>query len=99
MYLNAIVTVRPGKVQGSLSDGVYAFKGIPYAAPPFNAYRFLPPQPVEPWEGVRNAFAYGPKPPQVPYPSPLDALFPEIVASGEDCLNLNVWSSGLVAGG
>lgn len=87
-----IVLTQQGKVQGRLSDGVYAFKGIPYAAPPFGAHRFLPPQPVEPWDGVRSALAYGPKPPQVPYPSPFDAFFPEIVASGEDCLNLNIWT-------
>jgi para-nitrobenzyl esterase len=97
--VQTIVTTRQGKLQGALSDGVYAFKGIPYAAAPFGAYRFLPPQPVEPWAGVRDALDYGPTPPQASYPPPFDAIFPERVASGEDCLNLNVWSPELGAGG
>jgi para-nitrobenzyl esterase len=97
--VNETVMTRQGVVQGSLSDGVYVFKGIPYAAAPFGAQRFLPPAAVEPWSGVRAAFEYGLKPPQVPYPPPLDALFPEMVASGEDCLNLNVWTAELGAVG
>jgi hypothetical protein len=92
MHVEAIAATPQGKVRGRLSDGVYVFKGISYAAAPFGAHRFLPPQPVEPWGGVRDALAFGPKPPQLPYPPPLDVLFPEGVASGEDCLNLNVWS-------
>ena len=38
---------------------------------------------------------FGPKPPQVPYFPPLDVLIPEHPVSGEDCLNLNIWSSDL----
>jgi len=93
--MNAIVTTRQGKVKGSFSDGVHAFKGMSYAAAPFGALRFLPPQPVAPWAGVRDAIAFGPKPPQVPYPAPFDTLLPDTRASGEDCLTLNVWTPDL----
>ncbi|MGZ3339616.1 MAG: carboxylesterase/lipase family protein, partial [Reyranella sp.] len=41
--------------------------------------------------------AFGPKAPQLPYPPPWDLLIPEIAASGDDCLNLNVWSAELGA--
>ena len=88
--MNEVVATRQGKVQGRLSDGVYAHKGIPYAAAPFGAFRFLAPQPVAPWSGVRNAIDDGQKPPQVPYLPPFDMIFPEIGVSGEDGLKLNV---------
>ena len=64
--MNAVVNIRHGKVRGSVADGVNTFKGIPYAAPPFGANRLRPPQPVEPWGGVRDALTYGPKAPQLP---------------------------------
>jgi hypothetical protein len=60
-----VVETRQGKVRGSVSDGVVAFKGIPYAASPFGANRLLPPQPVEPWSGVRDTLTFGPNGPQV----------------------------------
>jgi para-nitrobenzyl esterase len=91
----AVVKTPYGEVRGSVADGVHTFKGIPYAAPPFGANRLRPPQPVEPWSGVRDALAYGAKPPQVPYPSPWDVLIPELDVLGEDCLTLNVWSPDL----
>jgi para-nitrobenzyl esterase len=90
--VNEVVQTRLGKLRGSLSDGVHVFKGIPFAAAPFGAFRLRPPQPVEPWDGVRDALAFGPKAPQLPYPPPWDVLIPESAASGEDCLNLNIWS-------
>ena len=90
--MNAVVRTQHGEVRGSVADGVNTFKGIPYAAPPFGANRLLPPQPVEPWSGVRDALAYGAKPPQLPYPPPWDVLIPERGPLGEDCLNLNIWT-------
>lgn len=49
--MNPVVKTRSGQVLGSFSNGVYSFKGVPYAAPPFGNRRFRPPQPVEAWSG------------------------------------------------
>ncbi len=93
--MNAVVKTRSGEVRGTVANGVNAFKGIPYAAPPFGANRLRPPQPVEPWSGVRDALTYGPKSPQPSYPPSVQLLLPESTTTGEDCLNLNVWSPDL----
>jgi para-nitrobenzyl esterase len=89
-----IVRTRSGEVAG-LADGVYVFKGIPFAAPPFGANRLKPPQPVKPWDDVRDALAFGPKPPQAAYPPGIGKYLAELVGPGEDCLTLNVWTPGL----
>ncbi|WP_153531360.1 carboxylesterase/lipase family protein [Actinomadura macrotermitis] len=88
----AVVQTAYGKVRGSVTGGVSAYLGIPYAAPPFGANRFRPPQPPRPWDGVRDATAYGPTAPKPPYPRPYDRLLPDPAIPGEDCLNLNVWT-------
>lgn len=90
-----VVTTRAGAVRGTVADGVHSFKGIPYAAPPFGAHRLRPPQPVAPWDGVRDALVFGPKQPQPPYPPMVSAILPELVGTGEDCLNLNIWTPEL----
>lgn len=95
--MNAVVKTRQGAVRGSVADGVNTFKGISYASAPFGADRLQPPRQVEPWDGVRDALTYGPKAPQLPYPPPVDVLVPELAVPGEDCLNLNIWSSDLGA--
>ena len=55
-----VIKTSAGQIQGATIDDVSIFKGIPYAAPPINEYRWRPPQPVIPWEGVRDALAFGP---------------------------------------
>ncbi|MFC8508010.1 carboxylesterase/lipase family protein [Streptomyces sp. NPDC057411] len=88
-----VCTTRQGAVRGrALPDGVTAFLGIPYAAPPFGARRFRAPAPPEPWTGVREATAHGPTPPHAPYLPPFDTLIPDDTTRGEECLNLNIWT-------
>ena len=86
------VRTQQGVVRGRMDEGIATFKGIPYAAPPFGANRFHPPQPAGRWDGVREAFNFGPTVPKPPYFPPFDTLLPEPAIPGEDCLNLNIWT-------
>ncbi|WP_434444042.1 carboxylesterase/lipase family protein [Lentzea sp. E54] len=95
----ARVRVRSGIVEGSADGGVARFLGIPYAAAPFGAHRMAPPQPAEPWDGVRPALDYGPTAPKEPYAPQFRVLLPEIDIPGEDCLNLNIWTPDPAAEG
>ncbi len=82
-----VVTLRSGRLRGVRSNGVAVFKRIPYAANPFKPEtRFRAPQPVAPWQGVRDASAFGPPPPQ-PSRDPKAGLF-----GGADDLTLNIWT-------
>jgi para-nitrobenzyl esterase len=92
MMQQLLVQLKEGAVRGKAESGVFAFLGIPYAAAPFGANRMRPPQPVTPWDGERDATAYGPTVPKGDYPPQYQPLFPEVVIPGEDCLNLNVWT-------
>ncbi len=55
-----------GHVQGRWQDEekIAVFKGIPYAKPPVGDLRWRPPQPAEPWDGVRETTKFGPFAPQ-----------------------------------
>jgi para-nitrobenzyl esterase len=70
-----------GKLRGSQSDGVFIYRGIPYAQPPVGTRRFAPPVPVQPWKGIRDATQFGPMSHQSG-----EGNF------SEDCLYLNIWS-------
>lgn len=43
------VTTSSGPVTGTVIDGISAWLGLPYAAPPVGKLRWQPPQPVKPW--------------------------------------------------
>ena len=53
----AVAATTHGQVRGYIDDGVFAFKGIPYA----KADRFMPPQAPDPLEGVLQTTIYGPQ--------------------------------------
>ena len=78
----AVATDR-GVVVGQARDGVRAFLGIPYAAPPVGALRWRPPQPAAAWAAPRDATHRGPACPQ-----PEEGYHRE---TSEDCLQLNLW--------
>ena len=59
-----IVNTRSGKIEGTLEDQIFTFRGVPYAASPVGNLRWLPPQPLTPWEGVRPAKEFGAISPQ-----------------------------------
>ena len=78
-----LVKVTGGMIQGVAEEDMMVFKGIPFAAPPVGELRWKAPQPVIPWEGVRNADKFG--------HSPMSSMGGQRDAS-EDCLYLNVWT-------
>ncbi|MGN6819480.1 MAG: carboxylesterase/lipase family protein [Sphingomonas sp.] len=53
-----VVETRTGRVRGAATNGVMAFKGIPYGRA---GGRFLPSLPARQWTGVREATAFGPQ--------------------------------------
>ena len=73
---------------------VRVYRGIPYAAPPVGDLRWRPPQPVEPWEGVREATRFASQCWQGDGASPDYAFLQMNPRSNrsEDCLYLNIWS-------
>ena len=96
---SATVTTQSGPVAGYVDDGVFIFKGIPYA----KAARFMPAEDPDPWTEVRHSRAYGPTCPQdkrtgwysddQAFAMHWDDGFPD-----EDCLRINIWTGGLKNG-
>lgn len=85
-----VVKTADGRVEGVTdTSGVQVYKGIPYAAPPTGPRRWRPPQPVEPWSGVRAADRFGPRCMQ---PRPYGDMIFRSEGMSEDCLYLNVWT-------
>ena len=92
----AVTQTESGKVRGYIHDGIYTYKGIPYA----QAERFMPPVKVEPWEGIRSSTTYGPVAPlMTPTTEVQDE--PEFVFdhdwgyTNEDCLRINIWTPSI----
>lgn len=97
---DAVATVGQGQIAGYSENGVYIYKGIPYA----KAARFMAPEAPEAWQGVRSCRNYGPTCPQrvrqgwqndeIAFAFNWDDGYP-----GEDCLRANVWTPAKGADG
>ena len=93
------VQTKSGPVAGYVDDGVFIYKGIPYA----KAERFMPAEDPDPWTEVRASRAYGPTCPQgaragwyddnQAFAMHWDDGFPD-----EDCLRVNIWTAGIKDG-
>ena len=92
MTTPTLATLSTGSVRGSLDDGIRRFLGLPYAAAPFGENRFRAPRPVTAWQGVREATAFGPTAPQLPYPGAIGELLGSVRIDGDDILTANVWA-------
>ncbi|KIY48452.1 carboxylesterase [Fistulina hepatica ATCC 64428] len=89
-----VVKTSYGRVLGTTSeyrDGIYVFKGMPYAAPPTGSSRWTPPTKPQAWAGTYNATAFGPQCPQSLYIGAGLWTTGSSVMS-EDCLYVNVWT-------
>lgn len=80
-----VVETTYGAISGYFKDGVFSFKGIPYA----KAERFMPPEAPDAWEGVREQTEFGPIAMQVNSWSPEEAM------DEHKLFTVNVWTRGL----
>ena len=88
-----VVETKAGKLRGTITEGTYIFRAIPYAT----AKRFHMPEPAAPWEGIRDACNYGYVCP-VLHKSGVSQHFagrPQYYPQSEDCLSLNVWTQSI----
>jgi len=92
---SVLVSISQGTLRGVMDDGVRAFLGIPYAAPPVGERRWRAPIPASAWQGVRDASQYGASCMQTLAPAGRGPWTHEYVVQdqvSEDCLFLNVWT-------
>ena len=84
------VKVVNGSFTGTVEDnGIYTWKGIPYAKAPVGDLRWKAPEEVDASDESFEAYDFGYTCPQYEWPSE-PASYNEI---SEDCLTLNVWAS------
>jgi len=88
-----VVKVDGGSVRGKAWSGSLLFRGIPFAAPPVGELRWKPPQPVQPWRGIREATAQ----PASCVQNDQGWNYSDYLIGKEDCLTLDVRTPSLAA--
>ncbi|SEG25699.1 para-nitrobenzyl esterase [Bryocella elongata] len=83
-----VAETKYGRIRGLRENGVFAFKGVPYAGSVSGTNRFKPAPPPTPWIGVRDAMTLGA--PSIQPPGGTYGI--DEPAPSEDCLSLNVWT-------
>ena len=84
------VETKYGVLEGIEEDGVKKFLGVPFAQAPVGDLRWKAPQPVQAWEGVREAKAFSDDPMQ---PNIFGDMNFRGSGRSEDCLYLNIWTT------
>ena len=95
----AVVDVEGGKLQGYIHDGIFTYRGVPYA----EAELFMPPTKLKSWDGIKMAVTYGSVSPQGT--SQAEDMFAahwywplwetRNYPQSNNCQNLNIWTPGL----
>lgn len=87
---NLQVKTQAGIIEGTYDTvlNVYKYLGVPYAKPPVDDLRWKAPQPIEPWQGIKETKKFGNSPVQINVYG--DMVYRSDTIS-EDCLYLNVW--------
>ena len=88
------VKTQYGVLEGFEEDGVKKFLGVPFAQAPVGELRWKAPQPVQAWEGVREAKTFGNDPMQLDIFGDMQFRGP---GRSEDCLYLNIWTTAKTA--
>ena len=84
--------VDGGQIEGMAKGSLKQYLGIPYAAPPVGELRWSPPQPLNPWSGVKDASVNSKICHQPKQPTEFYDRGPDQSTMSEDCLTLNVWT-------
>lgn len=89
--------IANGTLVGVRDNGVFSFKGVPYAAETSGANRFQAPQSTLNWSGERDATAYGPLAPQINngMSGEIFEWYNQDEPLGEACCVLNIFTPGL----
>ncbi|QYA09853.1 carboxylesterase/lipase family protein [Agrobacterium larrymoorei] len=90
-----IVETSAGRVVGFEENGCLAFLGVPYAAPIIPERRFMAPQPVASWKGIRPARELSPVCPQIPTYGPVGRAAASNLEFGTDFLTVNIRTPSL----
>ena len=95
-----IVKTENGLVRGLSGNNtrISVFKGIPFAQPPVGENRWRAPQPCKDWDGILDAYKFGPISMQDQPGIGTDIYCREWhvdpdIEMDEDCLYLNVWTN------
>lgn len=97
---NPVVETQYGKIRGSIRNGIYTFKGVPYGADTGGANRWMMAKEPTPWAGVKSTLSYKytcPTTPRGGWAHDEERFLYDWSdgVPGEDMLSLSIWTPGI----